>query len=106
MQLRYFYPTINQNTIVIDDKTKAKIKEVFRYHLSIDNFDSHRKKRGGIGTITFELSSSEKLETSYVSNKITIKIEDIAKNSDASNEYEQLIDYLKSKYKQFEKWPN
>lgn len=103
---RSTHSTNNFYNIIIDNETKIKIKEVFRYHLDIDNFNSSQKNTEEIGTVTFKLSSSTELIAPSFPNTITIEFKNISKNNDVSNKYQELISYLKSRYKQFQKWSN
>lgn len=92
--------------IIIDNETKIKIKEVFRYHLDINNFNAPQKnmEKIGTGTVTFELSNTTELIAPYYPNTITLEFKNISKDSDVSTKYQELISYLKSRYKQFQKW--
>lgn len=94
-------PTIFK--ILIDDETKQKIKEVINYHFQIVNFDSGKKKRSPTNSVTFEISSLSETD-SYTGNVITSEWKGIIKNSDVSEEYDSLIKYLKSEYKEFDNW--
>ncbi len=92
--------------LVIDDETKAKIKDVFLYHSDIDSIKASEKSSYETGTVTFEIASSVELIAPHFSNKMVIEFKNISKNSDVSNKYKELIVYLKKKYKEFDQWPD
>lgn len=97
-----------QYNIVIDEKTKKKVIKVFNNELKLSNFDSKRKSMPSYSvllSVTAAIDKS-KAHNKPFSNAITVEFRDIEKNSDVSKEYEELIKYLKLRYKEFRKWPS